>query len=248
MINLNCLNPYSVKSVRKKISQVQCWAKMKTEIKLASEKFCLNSKISDKSRRLYFISEHVFLRSTYNNIISRQTSTVLYRKHIFDSLSIATVFKSFWITDDVLNCIDFGTGGGFPGLLLSIAFPEIFISLLDSIERKVKFHIGIIGILNIKNCNSICLRGEQLGNLLVYQEKFDIITSRAVAELIDLLPLFSCITSSKGKLIIMKKIEGCEKEIDSTSIYFPDPKFKLKCLVKVDRKRSGKVIIIYKKS
>ena len=172
----------------------------------------------------------------------------MYKKHIFDSLSIATVFKSFWLTDDVLNCIDFGTGGGFPGLLLSIAFPEIFISLLDSIERKVKFHIGIIGILNIKNCNSICLRGEQLGNLLVHQEKFDIITSRAVAELIDLLPLFSYITSSKGKLIIMKKIEGCEKEIDSTSIYFPDPKFKLKCLVKVDRKRSGKVIIIYKKS
>ena len=207
----------------------------------------LNDKAFYKNRSLFLVTEHILLRNSYNNLISNQTANIIYKKHIFDSLSISAILKSFWFNKKIKNCIDFGTGGGFPGLLIAILFPEIFISLLDSVERKTKFHMGILDILDLKNCNSICIRGEKIFKSIVHREKYDIVTSRAVSELIDLLQIFSIMSNIEGKFIAMKKIKSSGKEIKKTFVYFSEPKFKLKCLIKVDRTNTGKMVLIYKK-
>ncbi len=222
-----------------------------TEIDVSKQisKIQLNiiNKNLNKNRKLFFISEHIFFRNSYTNIISKPTTNILYKKHIFDSLSISSIFKSFYSNKKTKYCIDFGTGGGFPGLLLSIFFPRVFISLVDSILRKTNFHVGILNILKLKNCNSICLRGEKISNSIFHRNKYDIVTSRAVAELAELLEIFSTISNSKGKIIIMKKIEGFEKEINNTKNDFSEHDFKVKCLIKVDKKKSGKLVILYKR-
>jgi 16S rRNA (guanine527-N7)-methyltransferase len=251
MTKLGFLEFHQNKKIRKILFPEHSFIKKLTKIKgneiSLSVKFDLNQGTLNKSRGLFFISEHIFLRNSYSNIISKQTSNVVYKKHVFDSLSITPVFKCFWYNQKTTYCIDFGTGGGFPGLLLSIFFPEIFISLIDSIQRKINFHNGIFDILELQNCNSICIRGENLSNSILYRKKYDIVTSRAVAELVDLLKIFLCISNAQGKFVAMKKISGCEKEIRDTSIYFSKFNLKLKCLVKIDRKNYGKVLILYKK-
>jgi len=207
----------------------------------------IKSKVFNNNRNLFLISEHIFLRNSYSNIISKQTSHILYKKHIFDSLTIAPTLKSFWCNKKNKNCIDFGTGGGFPGLVLAIAFPQIFFSMLDSIERKTKFHHGIIFVLNIKNCNSICSRGEYFISSISHRKRYDLVMSRAVAELVDLLELFVSMTNSDGKFIAMKKIKGCGNEFYITYNYSVKLNCKLKSLVKVDKTYLGKVLVIYKK-
>jgi len=211
------------------------------------DKLELKNKTFSKNRSLFLVTEHILLRNSYNNLISNQTANIIYKKHIFDSLSISTILRSFWFNKKIKNCMDFGTGGGFPGLLIAILFPEIFTSLLDSIERKTKFHLGILNILELKNCNSICIRGEKIFQSIVHREKYDIVTSRAVSELTGLLEIFSIMSNTEGKFIAMKKIESCGKEIKNTFVYFSESKFKIKCLIKVDRINTGKVLLIYKK-
>jgi 16S rRNA (guanine527-N7)-methyltransferase len=200
-----------------------------------------------RNKNIFYVSEHVFLRNTYNNIISKQTTNVIYKKHILDSLSLAPFFRSFWYTKKERTCLDFGTGGGFPGLVLSVFFPQIFISLLDSIEKKNTFHIGILNIIKSDNCNSICFRGEKLGHSINHQEKYDLVLSRAVADLNLLIYLSITLLNTKGKFTAMKKINGCGKEINGTMVFFSKPNIKLKCLVKIDNEKMGKVLVVVKK-
>lgn len=204
-------------------------------------------KLLHKNRNLYFVSEHVFLRNNYNNIISKQSTNIIYKKHVLDSLTIVPFFKSFWYNKKPKACLDFGTGGGFPGLIISIFFPEIFISLLDSIEKKTIFHKGTLDIIKSPNCNSICLRGERLNYSINHLKKYDLVLSRAVANLGLLIELSKTLIKSAGMFIAMKKIDGCGKEINETVIVFSKQDVKLKCLVKVDTKRSGKVLFVLKK-
>lgn len=210
-------------------------------------KLKLERKTSKNNRSLFFITEHILLRNSYNNLVSNKTANVIYKTHIFDSLSIFWIFRSFWSTKKIKNCIDFGTGGGFPGFLVAIFFSEIFVSLLDSIERKTKFHFGVLEILNLQNCNSICIRGERIYQSIVHRTKYDIVTSRAVSELEDLLKMFYFMAKNGGKFIAMKRIKCCGKEIENTYTYFSEPNFKIKCLIKVDKRNDGKVLKIYKK-
>jgi len=204
-------------------------------------------KLLHRNRKLYFVSEHVFLRNNYNNIISKQSANIIYRKHVLDSLTLMPFFKSFWYNKKTKTCLDFGTGGGFPGLVISIFFPEIFISLLDSIEKKTIFHRGTLGIIRSSNCNSICLRGERLNYSINHLKKYDLVLSRAVANLGLLIELSKTLIKSTGMFVAMKKIRGCGKEINDTIVFPLKTDVKIKCLVKVDTKRSGKVLFIFKK-
>ena len=204
-------------------------------------------KLLHRNRNLYFVSEHVFLRNNYNNIISKQTNNIIYKKHVLDSLTLAPFLKSSWYNKKTKTCLDFGTGGGFPGLVISIVFPEIFISLLDSIEKKTIFHRGTLDIIRSTNCNSICLRGEQLNYSINHQKKYDLVLSRAVANLSLLIELCKILIKPAGMFVAMKKIGGCGKEIKESVVFVSKPDVKIKCLIRVDNKKSGKVLVVFKK-
>ncbi|WP_185874114.1 16S rRNA (guanine(527)-N(7))-methyltransferase RsmG [Blattabacterium cuenoti] len=105
------------------------------------------------------------------NLISRKTFyNCFYQKHVLFCLGIAKVF-TFYPGSSVM---DLGTGGGFPGIPLSIVFPNTEFILVDSIHKKIKILEKIIFHLRLNNAHAICIRAEKLEN------KFDFVVSRYV--------------------------------------------------------------------
>ncbi len=103
-------------------------------------------------------------------------------KHFLDSLSIERILK----LDDLKTVMDVGTGAGFPGMPLKIIYPELKITLLDSLNKRVKFLNEVIRQLELKNIDAIHGRAEDIGKNENYREKYDLCVSRAVANLATL--------------------------------------------------------------
>ena len=103
-------------------------------------------------------------------------------KHFVDSLSIV---KAIDITK-VKSVIDIGTGAGFPGIPLKIAFPHLKVVLLDSLNKRIKFLNTVIEELGLKDIKTIHGRAEDFAKQQEYREQFDLCVSRAVANLATL--------------------------------------------------------------
>ena len=102
-------------------------------------------------------------------------------KHFADSLALVKAVED--LADKDYSVIDVGTGAGFPGIPLKIAFPNLKITLLDSLNKRVKFLQQVIDKLELKEICGIHGRAEDYGTNLDYREKYDICVSRAVANL-----------------------------------------------------------------
>ena len=101
-------------------------------------------------------------------------------KHFLDSLSLA---KFINMTDMSYYILDLGTGAGFPGIPLKIAFPNINIVLMDSLNKRIKFLNTVIDDLGLINIEAVHGRAEEASKNNIYRESFDFVLSRAVANL-----------------------------------------------------------------
>ena len=100
-------------------------------------------------------------------------------KHFLDSLTPLSTA----LFDGNKSLIDIGTGGGFPGIPLKIARPDLNVLLLDSLNKRIVFLNHVLEQLGLKNIEALHGRAEELSNKPLYREKYDICISRAVAQL-----------------------------------------------------------------
>lgn len=136
--------------------------------------------LSDKQKQQFAQLDRLYRDwNSKINVISRKDIDNLYCHHVLHSLGICQMMR-FKDSTDVL---DFGTGGGFPGIPLAIMFPNVNFTLCDSIGKKIKVADAIAKELGLSNVKTIHARCEDI------KEKFDFVVSRAVMELDNLVSL-----------------------------------------------------------
>lgn len=121
------------------------------------------------------------------NVISRKDIDNLYEHHILHSMAIAKVVRFRPGT----SILDFGTGGGFPGIPLAILFPECNFKLIDGTGKKIHVVEEIAKAIGLKNCTAMQIRGE------MEKGKYDFVVSRAVMQLPDLMKIITKNISKK---------------------------------------------------
>ena len=116
-----------------------------------------------------------------------------YIKHILDSLLICNE-----LVIDNKKIIDVGTGAGFPGIPIKIFFPDINITLMDSLNKRILFLEEVIRELGLSDIKTLHGRAEDIGKNKIYRESFDIAISRAVADMSVLTELCLPLVSVNG--------------------------------------------------
>ena len=144
------------------------------------------------------------------NLTAITEESQVYLKHFYDSICIVKIVD---LNDQYL--LDIGTGAGFPGLVLKIVFPNLKIDLLDSTSKKCMFLQKVIDTLELKNINVINSRAEEYTK--ENREKYDIVTSRAVAPLKHLLEYSIPTLKVNGTFISLKS--NISEEIKNISNY-----------------------------
>lgn len=136
------------------------------------------------------------------NLISKNDEKFLFEKHVFDSMAI----NKFLPPKEGQTLLDFGTGGGFPSVPVALFYDDLQVYALDSIRKKINAIDEIKNGLNIANLHPICERVEKI------TEKFDFVTSRAVASM-DLIVKYALPKLKDGGYFIAYKSKKAMEEM-----------------------------------
>ena len=157
--------------------------------------------IKPTKNQLNQLEKYYELLIEYNKVMNLTGITEkkeVYLKHFYDSL---TLHKVIDLSSNYTLC-DIGSGAGFPGIVLKIIFPNLKITLIDSLNKRIKFLNKVIEELELEGIEAISFRIEEYGK--INREKFDLVTARAVAQVNILLEYAIPLLKVNGKFIAMK--------------------------------------------
>lgn len=170
----------------------------------------INVMLDDKQIEDFYVYMNELIEWNKNiNLTAITEEKEIIQKHFIDSL---TIFKYLNSNDKI---IDVGTGAGFPGIPLKIADETLDITLLDSLNKRILFLDNVIEKLKLNNIKTIHSRVEDAAINPQYREKYDIATSRAVAQLNVLLEYLLPLVKVGGKCICMKG-GNVEEELENS--------------------------------
>jgi 16S rRNA (guanine527-N7)-methyltransferase len=136
------------------------------------------------------------------NLTSLRDPMQMVTHHLLDSLAAVPAFL------DAKNVLDVGSGGGLPGIVLAIVRPDVKISMIDTVHKKTAFLTQVKAELNLSNVTVYTMRVEQLQ----VSDKFDVITSRAFADLSDFVNWSSHLLAEGGRYIALKGVAPKEEQ------------------------------------
>ena len=174
------------------------------------------------------------------NLTAIKNKEDVYLKHFYDSLTLSKIIKL-----ENQSLCDIGTGAGFPGMVLKIIYPNLKVTLVDATEKKCKFLQLVIQELGLKDIEVIHARAEIYSKTV--REKYDIVTSRAVAPLKHLLEYSIPLVKVGGNYIAMKS--DIQKEIENINIYYKKLKIEEEKILTftLPYEESTRTLIRYKK-
>ena len=171
------------------------------EFKEELKKYLIELNIELKEKQINQLYDYMNLLIEWNkkiNLTAIIEPKEIILKHFVDSLTISKYIN------EKSTLIDIGTGAGFPGIPLKILRDNINITLVDSLNKRIKFLDEVIEKLNLDNIKTVHGRAEEIGRNTEYREKFDYATSRAVANIATLSEYLIPLINKNGKCIYMK--------------------------------------------
>ena len=164
-------------------------------------------------------------------------------KHFLDSISLIRAID----LNQELTVMDMGTGAGFPGIPLKIAFPKLKVTLADSLNKRVNFLQEVIDTLGLEEIEAIHGRAEDLAKDKKYRQAYDLSVSRAVANLSTLSEY--CLPFVKiGGQFISYKSGDCEEEVSNSKKAVFVLGGKIKDVIKFELGESGRSFIVIDKA
>ena len=164
----------------------------------------------------------------------------VYEKHFYDSLTLSKVVS----LEEEKTLLDIGTGAGFPGIVLKICYPNLKITLIDSLLKRVNYLNEVIKELDLKGIEAIHTRAEFYKQ---ENKKFDIVTSRAVAKLPKLLNYALPFLKKEGIFVAMKA--SVEEEIKESQNILQKKKYKISKIetFKLPKEQSLRNLVVIKR-
>jgi len=138
----------------------------------------------------------MFKWNSVYNLTSLRDPVQMVTHHLLDSLAAVPAFR------DAVNVLDVGAGGGLPGIVLAIVRPDMKVSMIDTVHKKTAFLTQVKAELGLANVTVYTMRVEQLQ----VSDKFDVITSRAFADLSDFVNWSSHLLAEEGRYIALKGV------------------------------------------
>ena len=163
-------------------------------------------------------------------------------KHFLDSISLIRAVD----LNQELSVMDMGTGAGFPGLPLKIAFPNLKITLADSLNKRVKFLQEVIDALGLEDIEAVHGRAEDLAKNKDFRQQYDLSVSRAVANLSTLSEYCLPFVKIGGQFVSYKSGE-CDEEVESSKKAVFVLGGKIKDVIKFELGESGRSFIVIDK-
>jgi 16S rRNA (guanine527-N7)-methyltransferase len=211
----------------------------KEELYLELEK--LGITLTDKKKEQLEIYKNFLIEyNKHTNLTRIIDEKDIYLKHFYDSLTIVKYID----LSNKNTLLDIGTGAGFPGMVLKIVYPNLEVTLLDSNNKKITFLKQLSEKLNVK-VNAIQARSEEY--IKEKREYFDVVTSRAMANLRVLLELSIPYVKVNGKFIAMKA--NASEELKEASNTHEKLGAKLSSIHEFEliKENSKRTIIVYDK-
>lgn len=160
----------------------------------------------EQAERLKGHADLLFLWNRKINLTAIRTLESAVEKHFIDSIAASPCIPAN------SRLIDIGSGGGFPGIPLAIMRPDLFVTLVDSVRKKIHFLKHVIRTLELENIEAVHARVEDLHDDPIYTGRFDMAISRAFTELANFKSLSDPLVK-KGGLICAMKGKNADQEV-----------------------------------
>lgn len=175
--------------------------------KFISELKLLNIELTKRQfEQLHLYYELLVEYNKVMNLTGITEENEVYLKHFYDSITLTKIID----LNKVNSLCDIGTGAGFPGLVLKIVFPNMYVTLVDSLNKRINFLDVVINKLKLDNIVTVHARAEEYA--LNNRELFDVVTARAVAQTNILLEYAIPLVKAGGFFIPMKGNIGSEND------------------------------------
>ncbi|MDT0698465.1 16S rRNA (guanine(527)-N(7))-methyltransferase RsmG [Staphylococcus chromogenes] len=143
------------------------------------------------------------------NLTSITEEHEVYLKHFYDSIT-PSFYHDF---NDTLNVCDVGAGAGFPSIPLKIVFPNLRVTIVDSLNKRIQFLNQLAMALDLEGVHFVHDRAETFGKNEAYRGSFDVVTARAVARMSVLSEFCIPLVKTRGVFIALKSSKG-QEELD----------------------------------
>lgn len=168
--------------------------------------------LSDEQMKQYQVYTEVLVEwNEKMNLTAITDPEEIYLKHFYDSITLAFYYDM----DQSVSLCDVGAGAGFPSLPIKIAFPQLKVTIVDSLNKRITFLNHLASELGLKDVYFVHDRAETFGQNKQYREQFDIVTARAVARMSVLAELCLPLVKLRGHFVALKAAHTAAEMVDA---------------------------------